>query len=87
LGNPTDPTPPPTPERQQRTLQSSTSPRPTATYEGPTTRAKSGQASAPEQEQKVGAESHIVTVSEEEFKFLKFQLEEAQRNINQKITN
>jgi len=32
----------------------------------------------------VGAKSHVVTVSIEEFQSLKFELEEAQRNICQK---
>jgi len=35
----------------------------------------------------VGAESHVVTVSVEEFPILKFELEESQRNISQKQNN
>jgi len=68
---------------ESRTLQAPTQiPQSTATFTGPVTRARTDQSlSAPDTQQpKVGATTHTITVTREDFEKLKLQLELSQRN-------
>jgi len=83
--SPAEPTPPQTPDTSRVLRVPTHLPRASATFQGPTGTGRGQHTSAPEPQQtKVGVTSNVVTVSVEEFELLKFELEEAHRNISQK---